>query len=230
MVINVYRKKRRQVLLFLSCWAALYFVLVKLFVFPPQAKWYTAADFGIQTVKSTSDYNHNGIDDTTDILNGAKQDAANRPRYRNKSYPDGYPPAAEGVCTDIVWRAFLRAGYILKDMVAADIAQNPERYPHIVTPNPNGDFRQVRTLKLFFDAHARSLTTDLTQIAQWQAGDIVVFGENYSHIGILSDKRNQAGIPYLLHHSGKGQIRHEENILAVGQTWAQVVAHYRFPQ
>ena len=34
------------------------------------------------------------------------------------------PPDTEGVCTDVIWRAFKNAGYSLKDMVDEDIKNN----------------------------------------------------------------------------------------------------------
>ena len=89
-------------------------------------KKYLADDFNIVIIKSGRDYNDNGIDDYTDILNGAKKDAKNKPRYRSAYYNGGYPPEDEGVCTDLVWRAFREAGYSLKDMVNNDINNHKE--------------------------------------------------------------------------------------------------------
>lgn len=39
----------------------------------------------------------------------------------------------------------------------------------------NIDFRRVRNLNVFFLYHAKVLTTDISDISQWQGGDIVVF-------------------------------------------------------
>ena len=38
-------------------------------------KFYTAENFNIATIKSSVDYNNNGVDDYTDILLGARKDA-----------------------------------------------------------------------------------------------------------------------------------------------------------
>jgi len=43
-----------------------------------------------------------------------------------------------------------------------------------------------------------------------QIGDIVVFG-NDDHIAVCSDKRNENGIPLLLHHGGKDFLYPEED-------------------
>ena len=82
---------------------------------------YNGEDFGINTIYSTVDYNGNGVDDYTDILLGARQDAENHPRYDGSYQQEGYPPDDIGVCTDVVWRAFKNAGYSLRYMVDRDI-------------------------------------------------------------------------------------------------------------
>ena len=70
---------------------------------------------------SSVDFNSNGIDDYTDILNGARIDAVNKPTYDDSYWEGGYPPDNIGVCTDVVWRAFKHAGYNLREMVDKDV-------------------------------------------------------------------------------------------------------------
>lgn len=185
-------------------------------------RYYSASHFGIATVHSPVDFNGNGIDDYTDILLGAREDAKNKPRYDGAYQQGGYPPDNIGVCTDVIWRAFKRAGYSLKDMVDTDIARHGDLYPRAATPEPNIDFRRVPNLMVFFGRHAVSLTTDLAKVAEWQPGDIVIFGSN--HIAIISDRRNADGIPYIIHNSG--QPRREEDALARSQT--PISGHFRF--
>ena len=182
---------------------------------------YTAADFGIDTVHSSVDFNQNGADDYTDFLRGAKKDAKNHPHYDGSYYNGGYPPEDIGVCTDVVWRAFREAGYSLKDMVDADIAAHPSSYPHIKTQDGNIDFRRVTNLHIFFSRYGQTLTTDTEKIEEWQPGDIVVFS-NDKHIGIVSDKRNKNGQPYILHNGGQ-PVREEDYLPR-----AKVTGHYRF--
>ncbi len=184
-------------------------------------KTYFAEDFNIQTVKSTVDFDADGIEDYADLLAGAKADAKNRPRYHSAYYQGGYPPENEGVCTDLVWRAFKEAGYSLREMVDADVRKRPEAYPHIEKPDANIDFRRVTNLHIFFEHYAKALTNDTDEIDQWQAGDIVIFGKD-KHIGIVSDRRNAKGQPYILHNGG--QFQREEDYLPR----ANVTAHYRF--
>ena len=163
--------------------------------------YYTAEDFGITTVVSEIDANHNGIDDYQDILLGARIDAENHPTYDGRYWDTGYPPDDIGVCTDVIWRAFKNAGYNLREMVDQDIKISNEDDYHIKYPDSNIDFRRVGNLYVFFSKYAQSLTLDIHDISEWQPGDIVVFG-NYKHIGIISDKRNRKGIPYVIHNSG----------------------------
>ncbi len=186
-------------------------------------KYYTAEDFNITPIQSTVDFNHNGIDDYTDILIGARHDAENKPRYDGKYFEGGYPPDDIGVCTDLIWRAFKNAGYNLKDMVDKDISENVSLYKRVEgKPDPNIDFRRVPNLKVFFERHATPLTLDINKIEEWQPGDIVVFGE--THIGIIADKRNKKGIPYLIHNAG--QFMREEDALL--KQPAKISGHFRF--
>ena len=185
---------------------------------------YYAKDFGIEVLKSKKDKDDDGIDYYTDILEGAKLEAERKPRYKSEYYVGGYPPDDEGVCTDVIWRALKNAGYSLKEMVDEDIKKNVEKYPRVEgKPDPNIDFRRVPNLKVYFERNQISLTTDLNKIEEWQPGDIVAFGK--SHIGIISDKRNKKGIPFLLHNGG--QPLREENILETYNNYEKISGHYR---
>ena len=46
---------------------------------------------------------------------------------------------------------------------------------------------------------------------QWQGGDIVIFEK---HIGIVSDRRNWDGVPYVIHHNDPWQTAYEQDIAA----------------
>lgn len=184
-------------------------------------KSYTAEQFGITTIQSPVDYNGNGVDDYTDILLGARKDATIHPSYNGQYYDGGYPPDDIGVCTDVIWRAFRNAGYCLREMVDNDIIYRPETYKAITVKDDNIDFRRVVNLKAFFEAYAISLTLDPVKIEEWQAGDIIIWGET-KHIGIVSDKRNCDGQVYVLHNAG--QPNREEDAL----TRMNITGHYRF--
>lgn len=191
------------------------------------AREYYGEDFGIERVYSSVDYNENGVDDYTDILYGARKDAQNHPKYDGSYVVGGYPSDDVGVCTDVVWRAFKNAGYSLKDMVDADIAKRQADYTNVQTPDPDIDFRRVKNLRVFFEGCATRLTDDINDVSEWQAGDIVIFG-NDKHIGIVSDKRNSKGQPYIIHNGG--QPKREEDFFSrldvIGGY--EVTGHYRF--
>ena len=219
------RKRPRRwpfLLLLLTFLGAGILILKKSGLMPPRDT-YTASDFGISVLKSSADYNENGQDDYRDFLLGARKDAENHPVYDGSYREEGWPPEDIGVCADVIWRAFREAGYDLRAMVDTDVAAHVEDYPRIKEPDSNIDFRRVVNLKVFFEKYAEHLTLDETQIAEWQPGDIVIFGAN-KHIGIVSDKRRADGVCYIIHNGG--QPHREEDYLA--RTSMAITGHYRF--
>lgn len=189
-------------------------------------------DWDIPRVVATSDKNGNGVSDTDDFIAGGRAEAGRAPIYISNYYRGGYPPDDEGVCTDVIWRAFRDAGYDLKGMVDKDIRANPRAYPRVAgRPDPNIDFRRVPNLNVFFARQAQKLTREIIpenaeNLALWQGGDIVVF-KNPDHIAILSDRRNGLGIPLLLHNDGPFASEGDDFM-----DWYErgIVAHYRFPK
>lgn len=181
---------------------------------------YTAEELGIDTVLSSRDDDGDGIDNYTDFVLSARSYIETNPIYYSSYYDGGYPTDEYGVCTDVIWQAFLGAGIDLKSLVDEDIVNFPEAYPEISKADPNIDFRRVRNLKIFFERHALSLTSDKSKTAEWQPGDIVVISP--SHIAICSDKRNRKGVPYLIHHSSIGAYEADDLYLY------EIVGHYRF--
>lgn len=161
--------------------------------------YYTAQQLGIPVVTSPNDTDRDGVEDYADMVDGIRAYFETKPHYASKYYAGGYPDDGLGVCTDVIWQAFRAAGYSLKDLVDRDIADHPACYPNIETPDGNIDFRRVSNLDTFFRRHAQVLTCELDDPAQWQPGDIVIFGDR-DHIGICSDRRNRQGIPFLIHH------------------------------
>lgn len=195
-------------------------ILYKLSIIPH--KQYTNKDFYIKTYISGIDKDNDGIDDQTDILNNVKQYIHTKPKYQSKYYDTGYPNDEYGVCTDVVGFGLKDAGYNLMELVNEDIIAHNERY-NIKSIDKNIDFRRVRNLNVYLKNNHISLTTDLSKIAEWQGGDIVVFKD---HIGIISDKRNKKGIPFLIHHANPMQINYEEDILELYNK-DYIIGHYR---
>ena len=205
-------------------------------------------DFGISRYTSPLDKDGDGVDDQTDIFLGAKAYLAQKPQYNASSYyAGGYPKVnekgiLEGVCTDVVAAGLLAAGYDLKAMVDQDIANHPEWFSKeladkgygsegsFVIGEKNIDFRRVRNLYVFMEHHAEKLTLDLTDLSAWQPGDIVVFfgssGLWNGHIAVISDRRAEDGVPYVLHHANEGQTLYEEDYLV--STNKTIMGHYRW--
>lgn len=175
----------------------------------------------VATVTGTSDADADGVPDQQDILQGALDYVATKPQYKSAYFQGGWPTDGTGVCTDVVAYALRAAGYDLPNLVDADKREAPDLY-FGVPPDKNIDYRRVPNLQVYFSRHATSLTTSLDDIDQWQGGDIVIFDDN--HIGIVSDRRNREGVPYLIHHANPLQRHYEENVL---QAYNNITGHYR---
>lgn len=183
-------------------------------------KKYENSDFNIPNYISNHDQDQDGIDDQTDIMNSVREYIATNPKYKSKYYENGYPNDEYGVCTDIVAFGLKGAGYDLMTLVYEDEKENREAY-QINRIDKNIDFRRVANLKVYCARHFISLTTDINQIKEWQGGDIVIFK---NHIGIISDKRNKNGIPFVIHNGSPYQRYYEEDILKIRK---DIVGHYR---
>lgn len=185
-------------------------------------KQYTNSDFNIETYVSSVDKDNDGIDDQTDILDNVRNYIAKNPKYKSKYYGTGYPDDEYGVCTDVVAFGLKDAGYDLMELVNEDAINHKEEY-NIETIDKNIDFRRVRNLNVYFKNNHIVLTTDLSQIEEWQGGDIIVFKD---HIGVISDKRNKKGIPFLIHHANPLQVNYEEDVLELYEQ-DYIIGHYR---
>ncbi len=177
----------------------------------------------IPQLHSSVDADGDGMDDQTDILNGTLAYVNTHPKYKSRYYQGGTPDDGYGVCTDVVASALKNAGYDLQALVDADIRAHPEEYG-ITEPDANIDFRRVRNLKVFFARNAISLTTDISDAEQWHGGDIVIFEK---HIGIVSDRRNRDGVPYVIHHNDPWQTTYEQDIL---EKRTDIIGHYRISE
>lgn len=217
------RERKRQLRRHILVFAALFIVILvgilyKLNVIPH--RYYYNSHFGITTYRSEIDKDGDGVDDQTDILKGVRDYIATEPKYKSVYYETGYPNDEYGVCTDVVAQGFLAAGYDLMELVNADILANPEDYD-VEVPDKLIDFRRVRNLYVYFQNTAISLTTDVTKIEEWQGGDVIVFK---NHIGIVSDRRNANGTPFVIHHGSPNQIGYEQDIL---EGRDDIIGHFR---
>lgn len=193
-------------------------ILYRLNIIPH--KYYYNSHFGIRTYCSEVDKDGDGIDDQTDILEGVRDYIATKPKYKSVYYATGYSNDEFGVCTDVVANGLKAAGYDLMYLVNADILEHPQDY-NVDSPDICIDFRRVRNLYRYFQHTAIELTTDITRIEEWQGGDIIVFK---NHIGVISDKRNENGVPFVIHHGSPSQIGYEQDIL---EGRDDIIGHFR---
>lgn len=215
-------KPRKLRMIILAVFVLLMVIPGLLYLLPPSDRRLPDRYSGkIPAYVSELDQDADGIDDQTDILQSAWEYLATRPEYKSRYYDGGYPDDGYGVCTDVVAFALKGAGYDLSALVDHDIRTNYDDY-NVETPDANIDFRRVRNLLVYFQHHALSLSTDPNETSEWQGGDIVIFKE---HIGIVSDRRNRFGVPYLIHHYGPFQRYYEEDVLSMR---TDILGHYRF--
>ena len=205
------------IILFVFIGIGLYF-LYEINVIPHRK--YDNSDFDIETYISSVDMDNDGIDDQSDILSNVRKYIGTKPKYKSKYYATGYSNDEYGVCTDVVANGLVGAGYDLMELVNKHIENNRDMYD-IENIDKNIDFRRVQNLKVYFKNTAIELTTDINEIEKWQGGDIVIFDR---HIGIVSDKRNRNGVPFLIHHANPYQIHYEEDVL---EDRNDIVGHYR---
>lgn len=139
------------------------------------------------------------------------------PDYVVLDYPGGDVPMETGVCTDVVIRALRLKGIDLQQLVHEDMEKNFRLYPgrklwRQRAADSSIDHRRVPNLELFFERIGWSVTDEPTDNPDdYLPGDIVTCfdaAHGRPHIMIVSDRCNEAGIPQVIHNSGKGT---EEN-------------------
>lgn len=176
------------------------------------------------------DINGNAVDDALDIVAAARKEVDNKVTYISEYYQGGYPSEDKGVCTDVIWRALKNCGIDLKSAIDKDIRNNPYDYREgVSTPDPNIDFRRVKNQYVYFEKYYTKLTTevipnDIDNLSKWQPGDIVVKKEG-EHVAIISDKRNDEGVPYVLHNYYDHAM--EDNFLYDWYKDGKIIGHYR---
>lgn len=148
------------------------------------------------------------------------------PAYVTLDFPGGDIPRDRGVCTDVVIRA-LRDGWGIDLQLAVnrDMKGNFAAYPPLwglSRPDRNIDHRRVPNLQTLFARIGAELPLD-DGPTPFLPGDIVTWTlpGNLAHIGIVSDRRTQAGTPLILHNIGRGA--QEEDILFS----YPITGHYR---
>lgn len=166
------------------------------------------------------------------ILESAKKQAEEGAFYSagyvKLDYPMGDVPKDRGACTDVVIRALRAAGYDLQKLIHEDMKENFKKYPRRESkPDPNIDHRRCPNQIYFLKKFGIELTKETSgeNAKSWRPGDIVYWklDNGLDHTGVLSDRRNSRGLPYVIHNLGRCA---EEDVLT---EW-KIVGHFRFPK
>lgn len=192
----------------------------------------------------TGDADNDGINDQKDIMLGAKKQLENPARNifleedETNYYQGGNPPENLADCTDIIARAFIEAGFDLREMVDEDIKDNFNEYPLREiwgqrARDPNIDYRRIQNLEIFFRRNARVLDilliiSDGSNLNYWLPGDVVFFDMDRDgftdNVGIISDNTTREGIPKIIYNYIDPGYTVERNILKE----KIITGHYRF--
>lgn len=149
------------------------------------------------------------------------------PAYVALEYPNGDVPEKTGVCSDVVVRAFRKAGIDLQKEVHEDMKAARSEYPTkwgANGPDKNIDHRRVLNLMKYFERQGKSLPiSDVA--ADYQPGDIVAWqlSTGIDHIGIVTNLQSDTDNRFLIVHNIGAGTRIEDVIFA----WT-IKGHYRF--
>ena len=149
------------------------------------------------------------------------------PTYVQLAYPGGDPPPDRGVCSDVVVRAFRRAGVDLQKEIHEDMARHFAAYPnswHMRGPDSNIDQRRVPNLMTYFTRMGKAQPIS-KQPEDYLPGDVVAWdlGNGVLHIGVITDTRAPDSRDYeIVHNIGAG-ARLEDVLFS----WT-IIGHYRY--
>jgi uncharacterized protein len=149
------------------------------------------------------------------------------PAYVALDYPGGDVPEKTGVCSDVVVRAFRKAGIDLQKEVHQDMKAARSEYPNkwgAIGPDSNIDHRRVLNLMTYFKRQGKSLPISYSA-TDYQPGDIVAWelSSRIDHIGIVTNILSDSEDRYLIVHNIGAGTRIEDVLLA----WT-IKGHYRF--
>ena len=149
------------------------------------------------------------------------------PSYVALAYPGGDVPEETGVCSDVVVRAFRKAGIDLQKEIHEDMIAARSDYPTrwgAIPPDANIDHRRVLNLMAYFRRHGKSLPISY-DADDYQPGDIVAWEltTGIDHIGIVTNILSDSEDRYrIIHNIGAGT--RVEDVLF---DWT-IKGHYRY--
>jgi len=149
------------------------------------------------------------------------------PAYVALKYPGGDVPIETGVCSDVLVRAFRKAGVDLQKEVHEDMSAAWSAYPQRwgnARPDSNIDHRRVLNLMTFFERKGSALPAS-TSRDDYLPGDIVAWdlGGEVPHIGIVSNLATESPKHFLIIHNIGSGTRAEDVLF----NW-KIIGHYRY--
>ena len=149
------------------------------------------------------------------------------PSYVALDYPGGDVPEKTGVCSDVVVRAFRKAGIDLQKEIHEDMKAARSDYPTkwgATSTDANIDHRRVLNLMAYFRRQGKSVTVSY-DAAEYLPGDIVAWDltGGIDHIGIVTNILSDSEDRYrIIHNIGAGT--RVEDVLF---NWT-INGHYRY--
>ena len=149
------------------------------------------------------------------------------PSWVKIDYPNGDVSSETGVCSDVIVRAFRKAGIDLQKEVHEDMTRARSEYPRkwgASGTDTNIDHRRVLNLTTYFERQGKSLPITNDR-ADYLPGDVVAWelSDGVEHIGILTNLSSEPGKHYLIVHNIGAGARVEDVLLA----W-KIIGHYRY--
>jgi uncharacterized protein YijF (DUF1287 family) len=148
--------------------------------------------------------------------------------YKVIPYPGGDMPADTGACTDVIIRAFRKAGVDLQKEVHEDMAGDFSAYPQkwgLTHPDTNIDHRRVPNLQTYFSRKGKAIKISL-DASDYQPADVVTWdldGKGMTHIGLVSNDWNDQTKRYLIIHNIGAGVQEEDRLFE----W-KITGHYRY--
>lgn len=150
------------------------------------------------------------------------------PSYQKIDYPNGDVPIETGVCSDVIVRAFRKAGIDLQQDLHADMKDNFSAYPTrwgLKGTDSNIDHRRVPNLQTYFTREGKSLSTGGSSDT-FLPGDIITWDLGLGgaeHIGMVVNVWYKPEKRYLIVHNIGAGTRMEDVLFA----W-KITGHYRY--
>ena len=149
------------------------------------------------------------------------------PAYVSLDYPGGDVPQETGVCSDVIVRAFRKAGIDFQKEVHEDMSAAWSAYPRRwgnARPDSNIDHRRVLNLMTFFERQGKAVPTTTTR-DNYLPGDVVAWdlGGGVPHIGIVSNLVTESPKHFLIIHNIGSGTRAEDVLF----NW-KITGHYRY--